>query len=212
MRKQKNNNSTIQNLFFFPSPINELIYVHFGLAQNTLLEFRGSEISVEPTTERKGSKWRSTGTQIWASALSKSDHMQPHRLVKSVTPCFLLLCTKTRCVFTDTSFSTSTGFNTLFPLAYTHLTPQPYLCQENCWYGHRLKCIEENNPPRKERRKRVGLVPQPNSLCSHTNCLLRQINTQVRMGSKQGGTVGDDTTMRRKYVRIHSLGEAEPDL
>lgn len=154
MRKQKNNNSTIQNLFFFPSPINELIYVHFGLAQNTLLEFRGSEISVEPTTERKGSKWRSTGTQIWASALSKSDHMQPHRLVKSVTPCFLLLCTKTRCVFTDISFSTSTGFNTLFPLAYTHLTPQPYLCQENCWYGHRLKCIEENNPPPEKRGER----------------------------------------------------------
>lgn len=58
--------------FFFPSPINELIYVHFGLAQNTLLEFRGSEISVEPTTERKGSKWRSTGLRsgplLWAKA------------------------------------------------------------------------------------------------------------------------------------------------
>lgn len=140
------NNSIIQKmsccLGFFLS-ISEWIYIHSSLAQDALPEFRSNEISVQPSTEERdlngGPQALRARSLFWAKRPQITQQF-PEELV---TFFFLLLCTKTRCIFTKIFFSNSAGFNTLFPPAYSHLTPQPYLCQDNCWYSTRWTVLRK---------------------------------------------------------------------
>lgn len=117
--------------FLFP-PFCELIYIHFNLEQNSRTEqnLEAMRFLFSPLQKRM-EVHRHSDPGLCSE--QKWPHVTQQFLGNSVTPSFWLLCTKTRCIFTNISFSNSTGFNTLFPPAYSHLSPQPYLCQDSCW-------------------------------------------------------------------------------
>lgn len=155
--------------------------------KHNLPEFRSDEISVQPATEKRDLNG-GPQAQGQVSVLSKVTTYKPAvpRRVKLHPPA---CCSAPKQgVFSQTSLSA-----TVLPLTpCSHLIPQPYLCQDNCWYGHTLNCTEENNPllPTPTKNKHfveIELVSWSNSLCSHTNCYTG-VSAYVGKGGQQART------------------------